>query len=84
MEKRRWDTILHELRKLVFGASCAIGGLAGLWWAMWGTAELEPRGSLGADLLGTLQPVLGRFGIGLAIGVAFGLLVCSTALKPRR
>jgi hypothetical protein len=83
MDERRRDVILHETRKLVFGACCAIGGLAGLWSAVWSAPQPEPRGALGADLANMVQPVLAHFGAGLAAGTVLGLALLLTVLKPR-
>jgi hypothetical protein len=82
--RTRWETFLHELRKLVFGACCAVGGLAGIWIAMWSTPEPDPKSDLGEELSRLAHPVLVHLGIGLAAGTALGLLICLTALKPRR
>jgi hypothetical protein len=82
--RTRWDIVLYELRKLVFGACCALGGLAGLWLAIWTIPEPKQKTDLGADLSRLLHPVLVHLGIGLAAGTALGLLICLTALKPRR
>jgi hypothetical protein len=84
MARSRWEAFLRELRKLVFGACCALGGLAGVWSAMAGVPQLEPGSSLGDELLTTLQPMLARFGIGLAAGTAAGLVLVLTLLRPRR
>src|SRR3954471_2423907 len=86
--RTRWDMFLRELRKLVFGACCALGGLAGLWVAMWSIPEPEHRSNfkaadLGAALSRVSPTVPGDPGIGLAGGIGLGLLICLTALKPR-
>jgi hypothetical protein len=83
MHKGFWDRFLRELRKLVFGACCAIGGLAGMWTGIWRSPELDARGGLLDELWSTLKPMLAYFGGGLAIGIAIGLLICLTLLKPR-
>ena len=83
MRESFWDRFLRELRKLVFGACCAIGGLAGMWTGIWRSPELGERGSLLDELWSTLKPMLAYFGGGLAIGIAVGLLICLTLLKPR-
>ena len=51
MGQRRRDVIMHETRKLVVGACCALGGLTGVWTAVWSAPVDEPKGSLGADLV---------------------------------
>jgi hypothetical protein len=84
MGERRWNAIARELRKLVLGGCCAIGGLGGLWSGIWTTAPPEGRGAALADLARMLEPLVARFGIGLAAGAAAGLAVCLTILKPRR
>jgi hypothetical protein len=81
--RTRWQTFLRELRKLVFGACCALGGLAGLWVAMWSVPEPQQKTDLGSDLSRIAHPVLVHLGIGLAAGTSIGLLICLTALKPR-
>ncbi len=67
----------RELRKLVFGLCCAIGGLAGLWWAI----LTVPPGRGPAEVIG---PVAAHFGAGFGAGVAIGLLACLTALRSDR
>ena len=65
------------VRRLLFGACCSLGGLGGLWTAIWSLPVDEPQGPLGADLARLAQPVLERFGVGLACGaaIAFGIVV---------
>jgi hypothetical protein len=84
MGTRRFDGLLRELRKLVFGACCALGALGGLWTGIWANAEIPAGGSLFGDLGDMLKPMLAHFGVGLGVGVAAGLLICLTVLKPRR
>jgi hypothetical protein len=76
--------MMREVRKLVFGTFCAIGGLGGLWFAMWTTEGPDRPGDPVADLVRMLEPLLARFGIGLAAGVAAGLAFCLTVLRPPR
>ena len=83
MRKGRWDRILRELRKLVFGACCAIGGLAGMWTGIWRSPELDAGGGVFDELASTLKPMLPYFGGGLGLGIAVGQLICLTLLKPR-
>ena len=83
MGGRRWEGVLRELRKLVFGACCAAGGLIGIWTGIWNSAEVGGHGDLGEDLIAMLKPTLAHFGVGLGAGVAVGLAVCLTVLKPR-
>jgi hypothetical protein len=83
MGKRRFEGFLRELRKLVFGACCALGALAGLWTGIWASPELDQRGSIGDDLSSMMKPMLAHFGVGLAAGLALGLALCLTLLKPR-
>jgi hypothetical protein len=84
MGQRRRDVFMHELRKLVVGTCCALGGLVGVWTAVWSAPVDEPKGSLGADLAEMARPVLVNFGLGLAAGTALALAVLLTVLKPRR
>ena len=58
MREGRWDRILRELRKLVFGACCAIGGLAGMWTGIWRSPELDAQGGVFDELASTLKPML--------------------------
>ena len=83
MGERRWEGLLRELRKLVFGACCATGALVGLWTGIWTNAELDARGNLGDELLTMSKPMLAHFGAGLGVGVAVGLAICLSILKPR-
>jgi hypothetical protein len=83
MGERRRDVIMHETRKLVAGACCALGGLAGVWIAIWSAPVSERQGALGADLAKLAQPLLIHLGLGLAAGTALGLAILLTALKPR-
>jgi hypothetical protein len=83
MPERRRDVIMHETRKLVAGACCALGGLAGVWIGIWSAPVPEHRGALGADLAKLAQPLLVHLGIGLAAGTALGLAILMTVLKPR-
>jgi hypothetical protein len=83
MGERRFDGLLRELRKLVFGVCCALGALGGLWTGIWANAEVPAGGSLIADLGDMLKPMLAHFGAGLGAGVAAGLVICLTVLKPR-
>ena len=83
MREGFWDRFLRELRKLVFGACCALGGLIGMWTGIWRSPELEARGGLLDELWSTLKPMFAYFGGGLALGIALGLLICLTLLKPR-
>jgi hypothetical protein len=84
MHERRFDRFLRELRKLVFGACCALGALGGLWTGIWTSAEVDGGGNLLDDLGGMLKPMLAHFGVGLGVGVATGLAICLTLLKPRK
>jgi hypothetical protein len=83
MRRSRWEGLLRELRKLVFGACCAAGALAGLWSGIWTGAEVDATGHLGDDLVSMLKPMLAYFGVGLGLGVLVGLALCVTLLKPR-
>src|SRR5688500_7620923 len=83
MREGFWDRFLRELRKLVFGACCALGGLGGMWTGIWRSPELQAHGGLLDELWSTLKPMLVYFGGGLALGIAVGLLICLTLLKPR-
>jgi hypothetical protein len=83
MRESFWDRFLRELRKLVFGTCCALGGLGGVWTGIWRSPELHAQGGLLDELWSTLKPMLVYFGGGLAIGIALGLLICLTVLKPR-
>ena len=74
---------MHETRKLVVGACCALGGLAGVWIAIWSAPVPDHRGALGADLAEMAQPLLIHLGLGLAAGTALGLAILLTVLKPR-
>ena len=67
----------------MFGACCATGALIGLWTGIWASVEVHARGDLGDQLVGMLKPALARFGIGLSAGMAVGLVICLTVLKPR-
>ena len=74
---------MQELRKLVFGLCCSLGGLAGLWWAIATTPE-QPQGEHALEQLGGVTgPVLLHFGAGFTAGVAIGLISCLAVLKPR-
>ena len=74
---------MRELRKFLFGLCCSLGGLAGLWWAI-ATTPAEAQGEHTLEQLSAItQPVLFRFGAGLAAGIALGLVFCLVALKPR-
>jgi hypothetical protein len=84
MGRRRWEAVLRELRKLVFGACCAGGALIGLWTGIWTNAEVHARGGLDDELVTMLKPTLAHFGVGLGAGVALGLAICLTVLRPRR
>jgi hypothetical protein len=83
MRERFWDRFLRELRKLVFGACCAVGGLVGVWTGIWRSPELHAHGGLLDELWSTLKPMLVYYGVGMGIGIAVGLLICLTLLKPR-
>ena len=83
MGPRRRDVIIHETRKLVVGACCALGGLTGVWTAVWSAPVDEPKGSLGADLVELARPLLINLGLGLAAGTALSLAILLTVLKPR-
>jgi hypothetical protein len=83
MGKRRFDGVLRELRKIVFGGCCALGALAGLWTGIWASPELDRPGGIGDDLSSMLKPMLAHFGVGLGAGIALGLAICLTLLKPR-
>jgi hypothetical protein len=83
MPKQRWERLLREFRKLVFGTCCALGALGGLWTGIWTNAEPQPRGDIGDDLVRLFKPMLAHFGVGLGIGVALGLAICLTVLRPR-
>jgi hypothetical protein len=83
MGQRRRDVIMHETRKLVVGACCALGGLTGVWTAIWSAPVSERQGSIGAELARMAQPLLTHLGLGLAAGTALGLSVLLTVLKPR-
>jgi hypothetical protein len=83
MRAGRWNGILRELRKLVFGTCCSLGALIGLWTGIWSSPDLDPQGSLGDHLTGMAKPMLAHFGVGLGVGITVGLAVCLTLLKPR-
>ena len=66
----------RELAKLLFGLCCALGGLAGLWWAITtAPPRLEP-----ADVL---HAVAVNFGTGFGAGVAIGMLLAGAVVRGR-
>ena len=67
----------------MFGACCAAGALIGIWTSIWANIETEAHRDLGDQLVRMLKPTLAHFGIGLGAGVAVGLALCLTVLKPR-
>jgi hypothetical protein len=81
-EQRRY-VIMHEVRKFVAGTCCALGGLTGIWTAIWSAPLPEERGALGEDLVKMAQPLLTHLALGLVAGTALGLAVLLTVLKPR-
>jgi hypothetical protein len=82
-EQKRFEGILREFRKIMFGLCCALGALGGVWTGIWDSPELDHPGSIGEDLSNMMKPMLVHFGIGLGAGVALGLALCLTVLKPR-
>src|SRR5439155_4810625 len=50
MDGRRREAIASEARRLLAGACCALGGLAGVWTAIWSLPVTHRRGTIGADL----------------------------------
>ena len=82
-DKRRYDGLVREFRKIMFGLCCALGALGGLWTAIWSSPEPKHPGHIGQELSEMLKPMLVHFGIGFGIGLAAGLLLCLTLLRPR-
>jgi hypothetical protein len=70
MGERRREVIVLEAKRLFVGACCAIGGLAGVWTAIWSLPMTERHGGIGTDLVAMALPVLGHLVLGLAAGSA--------------
>src|SRR5436190_20334193 len=85
MDGRRREAIASEARRLLAGACCALGGLVGIWTAIWSLPVTHRHGTIGADLAALAPPMLVHLGLGVCAGAGSrpGASPCGTPGRAR-
>ena len=84
MDGRRREAIASEARRLLAGACCALGGLVGIWTAIWSLPVTHRHGTIGADLAALAPPMLVHLGLGVCAGAAVALALVLAARRVAR